>query len=738
MVKMFFGNPSGKRNKLPVQRAPPLYDEPTIPNSTEIESPVVVEERVTNIVEEVEEIHNEEVIAESDSSSVEGDDCEVIVEDRAGYKENELFEVEVGETDLSSHFQAAAQEYGDDLYDANDDSGDDIWDDDHIPDPLFSDDRNVEEEGRQFNYGPDDILALGKTFNTAEEFKYAVLKYSLKTQYDIKFYKSSSDRLGAHCTQHVEEKCPWRVYCSFERGRNKLMVKVYNDSHICVRSGYTKLLKSGTIGQIFEERLRINPKIKSQEMVDEIKREYNMIVSPEQCRRAKSVLSARRKAVKGCETLLGFGITKKRQSCRPIIGLDDAFMKWDIKGQMLAAVGRDGDNRIFPIAWAVVEVEDNPNWLWFVQLLKNDLELEDGSNCTIISDKHRGILNAVHEELPKAEHRMCARHILENWKKTNKDIELERLFWKIARSYTPAAFRDNVEALKKYNVGAYESLQSTAPTTWSRAFFKLGSFCNDNLNNLSESFNRSVRESRRKPLLDMLTEVRRKNMVRNAKRTLLTNRWNKRFTPRADKEIELNRQKAMDCIRYMTTGHSHEIEYHSDAYTVNMEEKTCGCGYWQLNGLPCMHAMCVITTTKLNLNNYVSDYYLTSTWRQLYYTGMKPIQGMKLWPRLGRLPMLHPPSRFNRGRPNTHARRKGPHESATNPHKLTRHGRVGTCSNCRKEGHNKTRCPNPTAAPPPKRPRGRPRKAQGESLSFGASQTSQPSQESQGGFGFSS
>jgi len=37
MVKTFFGNPSGKRNKLPVQRAPPLYAEPTIPNSTEIE-----------------------------------------------------------------------------------------------------------------------------------------------------------------------------------------------------------------------------------------------------------------------------------------------------------------------------------------------------------------------------------------------------------------------------------------------------------------------------------------------------------------------------------------------------------------------------------------------------------------------------------------------------------------------------------------------------------------------------
>ena len=307
---------------------------------------------------------------------------------------------------------------------------------------------------------------------------------------------------------------------------------------------------------------------------------------------------------------------------------------------------------------------------------------------------------------------MCARHVLQNWKKTNKDIVLERLFWKIARIYTPAMFTTNLEALKTYNEGAYPSLQSTGPMTWSRAFFKLGSCCNDNLNNLSKSFNRSVRESRRKPPLDMLTEVRRKTMVRNAKRTILTNMWNKRFTPRAEKEIELNRQSAKDCIRYMTTRQVHEIEYHNDAYTVNMAEKTCDCGYWQLNGLPCMHAMCVITNTRLDLNDYVSDFYLTSKWRQLYAEGMKPVQGMQSWPRLGRLPILPPPPRFNRGRPNDHSRKKAPHESSSNPHKLTRHGRVPTCSNCRKEGHNKTRCPNPAAAPPPKRPRGRPRKEQ--------------------------
>jgi hypothetical protein len=414
-----------------------------------------------------------------------------------------------------------------------------------------------------------------------------------------------------------------------------------------------------------------------------------------------------------------------RQSCRPIIGLDAAFMKWDIKGQMLAAVGRDGDNRIFPIAWAVVEVEDIDNWMWFVRLLKKDLSLEDGADITIISDKHHGLLNAVRDELPKVEHILCARHILENWKKTHKDIELERMFWKIARSYTTASFATNLEVLKRYNQAAYDTLQCTAPTTWSRAFFKLGSCCNDNLNNLSESFNRNVRESRRKPLLDFVTEVRRKCMERNAKRTIITNRWKKRFTPRAAREIELNRQKAKDLKRYMTTGYLHEIECGDDIFCVDMEKKTCGCGYWQLNGIPCMHAMCVINTTKLNLNDYVSDYYLTSRWRSLYEKGIKPVQGMNMWPQLGRLPVLPPPPRFNRGRPHDHARRKSPHESASNKYKLSRHGRIITCSNCKKEGHNKTRCHNPTAPPQATRPRGRPRKEHGiygDSFHVGASQ----------------
>ncbi|WZZ57546.1 hypothetical protein YC2023_057653 [Brassica napus] len=68
-----------------------------------------------------------------------------------------------------------------------------------------------------------------------------------------------------------------------------------------------------------------------------------------------------------------------------------SFLKWDIKGQLLAAVGRDGDNRIVPIAWAVVEIENDTNWDWFVKRLALDLGLEDGNGFVIMSDKQKFI-----------------------------------------------------------------------------------------------------------------------------------------------------------------------------------------------------------------------------------------------------------------------------------------------------------------------------------------------------------
>jgi hypothetical protein len=52
------------------------------------------------------------------------------------------------------------------------------------------------------------------------------------------------------------------------------------------------------------------------------------------------------------------------------------------------------------------------------------------------------------------------------------------------------------------------------PHHWSRAWFKLGSECDSVENNICESFNKWIVQSRYLPIISMLEAIRRKVMVR--------------------------------------------------------------------------------------------------------------------------------------------------------------------------------------------------------------------------------
>lgn len=52
-----------------------------------------------------------------------------------------------------------------------------------------------------------------------------------------------------------------------------------------------------------------------------------------------------------------------KAGCRPIIGVDGCFLKEVCKVQLLVALGRDGDNQMFPIAWGAVQLETKATWV---------------------------------------------------------------------------------------------------------------------------------------------------------------------------------------------------------------------------------------------------------------------------------------------------------------------------------------------------------------------------------------
>lgn len=66
-----------------------------------------------------------------------------------------------------------------------------------------------------------------------------------------------------------------------------------------------------------------------------------------------------------------------KDGCRPMIGIDGCLLKHRCKGQSLAAVGRDGKNQMFAIAWPIVDLETKKTWKWFLEHLVSDLKIAD-------------------------------------------------------------------------------------------------------------------------------------------------------------------------------------------------------------------------------------------------------------------------------------------------------------------------------------------------------------------------
>lgn len=60
--------------------------------------------------------------------------------------------------------------------------------------------------------------------------------------------------------------------------------------------------------------------------------------------------------------------------CKSIIRIDGFHLKGQCKGQLLTAVGVDGNDEIFPLAYAIVEIKSKESWIWFLQLLLDDIE----------------------------------------------------------------------------------------------------------------------------------------------------------------------------------------------------------------------------------------------------------------------------------------------------------------------------------------------------------------------------
>ena len=191
-----------------------------------------------------------------------------------------------------------------------------------------------------------------------------------------------------------------------------------------------------------------------------------------------------------------------------MISIDATHLCGKYKGKLLIAMATDGNNEIYPLAFAIVESESMESWGWFLACLLT--YVTDWTNLCIISDRHRGIQSCFDDtehrgylQPPLVHHRYCLRHLVSNVNTNLNSVALKNLVWKAATANQVRKFENTMDCIKNVNPDAYDYLKEVADQKWT--------FVHDHghrygamTTNLSECFNGVLKGARSLPIIAMV------------------------------------------------------------------------------------------------------------------------------------------------------------------------------------------------------------------------------------------
>ncbi|XP_065869037.1 uncharacterized protein [Euphorbia lathyris] len=329
----------------------------------------------------------------------------------------------------------------------------------------------------------------------------------------------------------------------------------------------------------------------------------------------------------------------------------------------------------------------------------------------------QGLIGAVEMLFPNAEHRLCVRHMYTNFRTKFKGKELKDLIWNAARAPYMAKHVEWLNKIEQVSPKAREWLRQRPSEHWARACFSDRAQCDMLLNNLCECFNKYILDARDKGIITMYEMIKVKLMKRIKNKADIMRKNNKKFCGKILKKLEINKDWARHYVPTYSGGPRVQINGLGEQFVVNLEDNTCTCRRWQLNGIPCSHGCAAIIGQNDNPENYLAECYSVETYLRVYSFIIEPTNGMDQWPNeVPPVPIVPlSPVKSKRGR-RQRARRKYPEEiEASSRGKLSRKGNMYmTCRKCGGKNHNKRTCTSQatqSTAPQSKRARTTPRQA---------------------------
>ncbi|KAI8553517.1 hypothetical protein RHMOL_Rhmol05G0022300 [Rhododendron molle] len=442
------------------------------------------------------------------------------------------------------------------------------------------------------------------------------------------FAKNETDRVTAFCK---DADCKWRVHARLDKVSRHFYRRSFDDIHSCgasfLSTKHSRALSS-MIGRLMSADIRTTPQKRPIDVVSSLKGLYGVDVPYK--RAWKGVEKGRseafgdydasfdelrwyREVVKNSDPESVFDIEVDTETnrfkrlfvafsaciygfkhLRPLLFVDGTFLKGNFKGSLLLATAKDGDKGLFPLCIGVADSESNENWLWFMEKLRGILD-GDTRSIVFVSDRNAGIKAAVPRVFPSGFHGYCLYHLKNNLRGRltgGRNKYKERVIGLFSLcAYAPNEMKFNEEMARLKKAGGESRITNFLADLpyehWANAFFP-GQRYGEMWSNLAECFNSWIENERHLPITQLVDRE--------------SKAWEVKFSSPDVLEVLCNPSVKVDIGRH-----------------------SCTCTQWQLNGVPCVHAVCAIKKSGKSLNACVERYFHVECYREAYSRPIMPV-----------------------------------------------------------------------------------------------------------------
>ncbi|KAG7531697.1 MULE transposase domain [Arabidopsis suecica] len=461
-------------------------------------------------------------------------------------------------------------------------------------------------------------LQVGMRFRDKDELAKAVRLYSNRRQRKYIAYEYTS-------TFECRRQCGWALKVA-KTESNGFEIIEHTGPHSCKPED----VSSDFLASEIEGLIKAQPSLSITELNKWVKDEFGYTVSGD------IMWNAKKKAFTAISGDLNKSFSLLPKFMAALSSSNEMLVEWqhdhfpatkvdlsgNYRGKMLVAVGLDAENRIFPLAFAIITEESLSagTWRWFFRCIRKKVTQREG--LCLKTSPNPDIIAVVNEpECHWAQHRVCLRHLCCKFYEVFQNNLMTEYVYKAGSTSYKSRVDYYLKKLEKMNPEARIWLDKLPLHQWTLAHdvggLRFGVVLTTNTIFRTYDFiNKAQERSTLKHVMAKLEEYK--------------------VTCRTHDVLPLDQSGQ----RFQVT---EVMEVGNKKFFVQRSDWACTCGIWQLYKHPCSHVIAVCRRLNIEHLQYVNEFYNTENFLGVYAAAFNPLPGVSDWPGTYKVPRLFPP-----------------------------------------------------------------------------------------------